>query len=57
MRYSNEEIRQNLLEWVEETKQTEVIYCVSYCIGFYGYITKQIWNEILSLVKEGVLKA
>lgn len=56
MRYTNESILENIREFIEETKQPELQHVIAFCIGYYGYITKQIWNQIFHLHVEGVIK-
>lgn len=56
MRYTNKQIRENILEWVTETDQHDFIYAVAYCLGFYGYVTRQIFNVLSELHREGILK-
>lgn len=56
MRYSNQQIRENIRWFIEETKQPELHNVIPFCIGYYGYITKQIWGEIYHLYVEGVIK-
>ena len=53
MKYTDEQIRQNLTEFIEKTEQHEIRYIISYCLGYYGYITHQIWRVIKSI--DGVL--
>lgn len=55
MKFTNEEIRTHLLDWVKRTNQTEVRFLLHYCLGYYGYITKQIMAEIDKLVSEDIL--
>jgi len=56
VRYSNQQIRENIRWFIEETKQPELHNVIPFCIGYYGYITKQIWGEIYHLYVEGVIK-
>lgn len=56
MRYTDEQIRQNLTEWIYITGETKVRYIIHYCVGYYGCITKQILRVIEDLVKEDLLK-
>ena len=56
MKYTNKQIRETIRTFVDETKQPELQHVIPFCIGYYGYITKQIWNEILHLYFEGVIK-
>lgn len=55
MRYTNDEIRANIVEFISETKQDDLVSVISYCLGYYGYITKQIWNEIRYLKRMDVI--
>ena len=55
MRYTDEQIRETLLTWVKETEQTEVVYVIPFCLGYYGYISNQIWRVICELRGDGVL--
>ena len=55
MRYTNKQIRENILWFIEETGQHEVTDVINYCLGFYGYITKQIWSEVYRLMVQGVI--
>ena len=52
MRYTNEQIKTNLTEFMEETKQNDLVSVISFCVGYYGYITKQIWTVITGLIRE-----
>lgn len=56
MRYSNQQIRENIRWFIEETNQPEIYHVIPFCLGYYGYITKQIWDEIFHLHVEGVIK-
>lgn len=56
MRYTNEQIYENIKWFVETTKQPEVLHVIDYCLGYYGYITKQIRNVIRELIAVGVIK-
>lgn len=53
MRYTDEEIRTTLLDFIHETDQHELIFVIPFCLGFYGYITNQIWRVIRLLMKDG----
>lgn len=55
MKYTDEQIKTHLEWWITETKQTEVRFLIHYCLGFYGYITKQIMRVIDELVMENKL--
>ena len=56
MKYTNKQIRENIQWFVKETNQTELPHVIAFCLGYYGYITKQIWNEIIQLYTEDVLQ-
>ena len=56
MRYTDEQIQKELMEWIQLTGETKVRYVVHYCVGFYGCITKQILRVIEDLVKAGLLE-
>lgn len=56
MRYTDEEIRQTILSFIHETDQDQLRYVIPFCIGFYGYISKQIWYQILALMKADLIK-
>ena len=49
MRYTSEQIEKNILAFMEDTNQYEIVHVIAYCLGYYGYITNQIWNVILDL--------
>lgn len=55
MIYKDAEIRENIVSFINETKQPELAYVIHYCIGYYGYITKQIWNVIIELGHENII--
>lgn len=56
MKYTNEEIKRTLLDFIEETQQTELRHVIAFCLGYYGYITKQIWNQIVELLYKDMIK-
>ncbi|MBO5870268.1 MAG: hypothetical protein J6Q89_05905 [Clostridia bacterium] len=56
MRYTNKDIQDTIREFVNETKQDRLFDVIPFCIGYYGYISKQIWNEIYSLIVEGIIQ-
>lgn len=56
MKYTNQQIRENLLWFVEDTNQHELWCVIPFCIGYYGSLTKQIWNVIIQLHVEGVIE-
>lgn len=56
MRHTNEQIRANIREFVEMTKQPEIYHVIPFCFGYYGHISKQVWDEIYALALEGVVK-
>lgn len=56
MRYTNEEIRTTLYDFISETGQYELRYVIPFCIGYYGYVSKQIWTVIHKLIQEGYIK-
>ncbi len=53
MRYTDEQIRSTILDHINETDQHELRYIIPFCIGFYGYITGQIWRVIRMLMQDG----
>ena len=53
MKYTNQQIYDNIKEFVEDTNQHELWLVIPFCLGYYGYITKQIWGEIFKLRCEG----
>lgn len=53
MIYTDEQIKANLTEFIEKFDQHELVFIVPYCLGYYGYITKQIWRVITELRHEG----
>ena len=55
MIYTSQMIRAQILDWVRETEQNEVRYLVPWCLGRYGYVSRQIWRVITELVKEDIL--
>ena len=55
MRYTDNEIRNDLLSFIEETEQSELRYIIPYCLGRFGYITNQIWRVIVGLNDSGVI--
>ena len=52
MKYTDEQVKKVVQEFVEETGQHEVRYIVSFCLGYFGYITNQIWRAIIEVVDE-----
>ena len=55
MRYTDDQIKTNVTEFIEETKQNDLVAIISFCVGYYGYITKQIWGVITDLKREGTI--
>ncbi len=55
MRYTDEDIRHTITDWIAITNQREVRFLLHYCLGFYGQITKQIMRVIDELVMEDKL--
>lgn len=55
MRFTDEKIKQDIVEWVHETHQRQIKYLIAFCIGYYGCITKQIWRCITDLEQAGVV--
>lgn len=53
MRYTSDQIKETLTTFIEETEQDDIVAIISFCVGYYGYITKQIWNVITDLKREG----
>ena len=56
MKFQDAQIRATILEWILETKQDEMRYAIHFCLGFYGYITKQIMRVLDALASEGFLR-
>lgn len=56
MIYVDKQIRDNLFRFVMETEQPELEHIINYCLGYYGYVTKQIWRAICDLKNEGIIK-
>lgn len=56
MKFTDAEIKRELREFALVTGQPELRYVISYALGYYGYITNQIWRQIQELEKEGVIK-
>ena len=56
MRYTNKDIQDTIREFVNETKQDRLFDVIPFCIGYYGDISKPIWNEIYSLIVEGIIQ-
>jgi len=55
MKYTDEQIRGHIEDWIITTNCCEVRYLIHYCLGFYGYLTKQIMRVIEQMVKENKL--
>lgn len=55
MRYTDEQIRENIVRFIEDTEQPELAYVVDYCIGYYGKIDRQIWRIIIRLGKDNII--
>lgn len=55
MKYSDEQIKRNIKLFVQETHQREIKHLIPYLLGFYGYITNQIWRCVTELAREGVV--
>lgn len=53
MRYTDEQIKDNLTEFMSETTQNDLVAVISFSVGYYGYISKQIWSVITELKREG----
>lgn len=56
MRYTDDQIEAVILEWITETKQDELRHLIPFLIGYYGYITKQMWRVIAYLIGRGLIK-
>lgn len=54
--YAKSNIRKNLVEFVETMKQREARYVLSYCMGYYGTITQNVWDVVNELWAEGVIE-
>lgn len=52
---SREQIAENILDFIHETKQRDISAVVSYCIGFYGCINKDIWCVIRAFIDSDVI--
>ena len=55
MKYTDQQIRDNIKEFIMLTNQDALCHVISFCIGYYGYITKQIWLQIHKLRGEGYI--
>ncbi len=55
MKYTDEQIRGHIEDWISITGQRECRYLIHYCLGFYGYLTKQIMRVIDQMEHEGLL--
>lgn len=53
MRYTDAEIKETIRTFIDDTEQHELIYVINFCVGYYGYITKQILRVILDLRNDG----
>lgn len=56
MRYTDAEIHETLVTFIHDTEQPELRYVIPFCLGFYGYITHQIWRVITDLMNQGTIK-
>lgn len=56
MKYTSQQIYEDIREFCEWSKQDELHFIIPYCLGRFGYITRQIWDEIHKLIQEGVIK-
>ena len=55
MKYTNDQIRATLKEFIIETGQNDIVAVISFCVGYYGYITKQIWNVITDMKRDQLI--
>ena len=55
MRYTNEQIRANIFEFITDTTQNDLTAVISFCVGYYGYITKQIWTVISDMRRDQII--
>jgi len=56
MKYTDKQIADVIFAFMDETEQTELRYVVNYCLGYFGYITKQIWRVIESMMISGIIE-
>lgn len=56
MRYTDEEIRDQIADFVVMTGQPELRYVIPFCLGFYGYVSNQIWRVITELMKDEIIE-
>lgn len=56
MRYTDAEIRQTIVSFIHDTDQQELRHVIPFCIGYYGYISKQIWLVIVDLMRNGTIE-
>ena len=55
MKYTDDQIRETILSHIYDTDQRELRYIVPFCLGYYGYITNQIWRVITLLMNGGII--
>ena len=48
-------VRDNILTFIEETKQSELRHVIYYCIGYYDAITPTVWRVIHRLIETGIV--
>lgn len=53
MKYTDAQIKEQLTDFVTDYQQPELMYVIPFCLGYYGYITNQIWRVINELITEG----
>lgn len=56
MRYTDAEIEGVILKWIDETRQDELRYLIPFLLGYFGYISKQIWRVVEYLISRDLLK-
>ena len=55
MRYTDRQIYDTLHDFMQETGQRELRYIIPFCLGYYGYITKQIWRIISTMLEYNII--
>lgn len=55
MSVTNDQIRKEIVSFVERYDEHELRFVISYCIGYYGAITPQIWDVIRDLIREDMI--
>lgn len=52
----SEEIEENIVDYIRETGEHNVIMIMNYCLGYYGLITKPILRVITDMYIRGVIE-